>query len=270
MTAQHALWFAPFDELSDPRTIATLAAEAEDHGWHGLFLWDHLRWREPVAAVADPWITLAAVATATEQLRFGPMVSAIARRRPAKLARETATLDVLSDGRLTLGVGLGSDRFGEEFSRTGEELDEPTRAAMLDESLEVLTAAWTGETVEHRGIHYRVDGIRFLPRPVQRPGIPIWAAGFPGKAKPMQRAARLDGFFPVNLESVEQFAAAVESVESFRTDPNRPFDYAVEVAPGADVSSYVDAGATWCMVAFDPGTTTVDRVRGVLRDGPNR
>jgi alkanesulfonate monooxygenase SsuD/methylene tetrahydromethanopterin reductase-like flavin-dependent oxidoreductase (luciferase family) len=80
-----------------------------------------LRYREPVVDVADPWITLAAMATATERIRLGPMVTPLARRRPVKVARETATLDRLSGGRLTLGVGLGNDRFASEYSITGEE-----------------------------------------------------------------------------------------------------------------------------------------------------
>jgi alkanesulfonate monooxygenase SsuD/methylene tetrahydromethanopterin reductase-like flavin-dependent oxidoreductase (luciferase family) len=95
-----------------------------------VFAWGHVRWREPVLAVADPWITLAAVAAATERVRLGPMVTPLARRRPVKVARETATLDLLSGGRLTLGAGLGSDQFGGEFAITGEELDQ--RAARPD------------------------------------------------------------------------------------------------------------------------------------------
>ena len=67
------------------------------------------------------------------------------------------------------------DRFGSEFSITGEELDEGRRGAMLDESLDILTAAWTGQPVHHHGEHYTVDGMRFLPRPVQQPGVPVWA-----------------------------------------------------------------------------------------------
>jgi alkanesulfonate monooxygenase SsuD/methylene tetrahydromethanopterin reductase-like flavin-dependent oxidoreductase (luciferase family) len=120
-------------------------------------------------------ITLAAIAAATEQLRLGPMVTPLARRRPAKVARETATLDWLSGGRLTLGVGLGSDRFGSELSKTGEQLDDRLRGQMLDESLEILTAAWSGAPVHHRGRHYTIEGVQFL----QRPGVPVWAAGFP-------------------------------------------------------------------------------------------
>ena len=109
-----------------------------------MFVWDHLRWREPVVNVADPWNTLTAIAIATERVRIGPMVTPLARRRPVKVARETATLDRLSGGRLTLGVGLGNDQAGRELSITGEEIDDRRRARMLDESLHILTVAWSG------------------------------------------------------------------------------------------------------------------------------
>src|SRR6266508_244636 len=141
----HSGLFLPlFDELADPAIVARLSAEAEEAGWHGVFVWDHVRWREPVVDVADAWITLAAIATSTRRIRLGPMVTPLARRRPVKVARETATLDRLSGGRLTLGVGLGSDRFGSEFSITGEELDERRRGRMLDESLEILGGSLVG------------------------------------------------------------------------------------------------------------------------------
>jgi len=135
-------------------------------------LWDHLRWRAPVLQVADAWITLAAIAAASQAIRLGPMVTPLARRRPVKAARETATLDRLSGGRLTLGVGLGSDRSGKELSSTAEELDDRRRAGMLDEALEIPTAAWSGEPVDHRREHDLVDGMRLLPRPARgsRPG----------------------------------------------------------------------------------------------------
>jgi alkanesulfonate monooxygenase SsuD/methylene tetrahydromethanopterin reductase-like flavin-dependent oxidoreductase (luciferase family) len=174
-----ALWLPLFDALADPTVVVRLAAEAEEAGWHGFFVWDHLRWAEPVQQAADPWITLAAVAGATERVRLGPLVTPLARRRPAKVARETATLDRLSGGRLTLGVGLGKDRFGGELSMTGEQLDDRVRAQMLDEALGILTAAWSGEPVHHRGDHYTVAGMRFLPRPVQRPGCRCGSRGSP-------------------------------------------------------------------------------------------
>jgi alkanesulfonate monooxygenase SsuD/methylene tetrahydromethanopterin reductase-like flavin-dependent oxidoreductase (luciferase family) len=168
------LFLPLFDELANPALVADLAAEAEEAGWHGVFVWDHVRWREPVVDVADPWITLTAIATATERVRIGPMVTPLARRRPVKVARETATLDRLSGGRLTLGVGLGNDHAGRELSITGEETDDRRRVRMLDESLQILTAAWSGQPVHHRGEHYTVDGMQFLPRPLQQPAVPVW------------------------------------------------------------------------------------------------
>ena len=263
----HALWLPLFDELAEPRQVVDLAASAEAQGWDGFFVWDHIRWHEPVRATADPWIVLAAIASATEAIRLGPMVTPVARRRPAKLARETATLDHLSGGRLIMGVGLGSDRFGGEFSRFGEEERDVVRAAMTDESLEILHAAWRGEAVRHRGAHYAVDDVTFLPRPVQRPSVPVWIAGFPGKPKPMRRAAAHDGYFPVNLDNVDQLAEAVELVHRYRGPNAASFDVAVEIEPGADPAPYQAAGATWCLTGFGPGATT-DRVRGVLRAGP--
>ncbi|WP_371664601.1 LLM class flavin-dependent oxidoreductase [Streptomyces sp. NBC_00280] len=263
-----ALWLPLFDELADPTAVARLAAEAEETGWHGVFVWDHLRWRAPVQQVADPWITLAAIATATECLRFGPMVTPLARRRPAKVARETATLDLLGGGRLTLGVGLGSDRFACELSATGEELDDRQRGRLLDESLEILTAAWSGRPVHHHSRHYTVDGISFLPRPVQRPGVPVWAAGLPGNVRPLRRAARHDGFVPVNLGHPDQLADIVTTVTGLRRPNTTPYDIAVPLPPGADPAPYAKAGATWWLAEFAPETVTLDQVRGVLRDGP--
>ncbi|MFD3378307.1 MULTISPECIES: LLM class flavin-dependent oxidoreductase [unclassified Streptomyces] len=262
-----ALWLPLFEDLADPREVARLAADAEEAEWDGCFVWDQLCWRAPVRQVADPWIVLAAVATATRRLRLGPMVSTPARRRPAKLARETATLDRLSEGRLTLGVGLGSDRFAGELSRTGEELDDRRRGQMLDESLAILAAAWSGEPVHHRGEHYTVDGIAFLPRPVQRPGVPVWAAGFPGNAKPIRRAARLDGFFPANLEHPDQLAEVVDTLTELRDGEMDSYDIAVGLPLGVDPEPYARAGATWWLPEFEPGVR-LDTVRGVLREGP--
>jgi alkanesulfonate monooxygenase SsuD/methylene tetrahydromethanopterin reductase-like flavin-dependent oxidoreductase (luciferase family) len=264
----HPLAQRPVDELADPALVARLAADAGEAGWHGVFVWDHLRWRPPVRQVADPWITLAAIATATERLRLGPMVTPLARRRPAKVARETATLDRLSGGRLILGVGLGSDRFGSELSKTGEQLDDRLRGQMLDEALEILTAAWSGEPVHHRGVHYTVDGVQFLPRPLRQPGVPVWTAGFPGNVRPLRRAARYDGFFPVNLEHPDQLGEIVATIADLRQHSTAPYEIAVGLPPGADPAPYAKAGATWWMPEFPPESVSLDQVRGVLREGP--
>lgn len=265
-TVGSGLFLPPFEALADPVTVARLSAEAEEAGWTGVFVWDHLRWCEPISAIADPWITLAAMATATSRIRIGPMVTPLARRRPAKVAKETATLDLLSGGRLTFGVGLGSDAYGVEYTKTGEEVDDRKRAAMLDESLEVVTRAWTGEEVVHRGEHYTVDGVRFLPRPVQQPRIPIWVAGLIGNKRPRRRAARYDGYFPVFLETADQAAEAVADINAL--GPKDDFDFVVPLSPGTDPDPYIAAGATWWVVEFPWASTTVDLVRGVIREGP--
>ena len=199
------LFLPLFDQLADPALVARLAGEAEEVGWRGVFVWDHVRWREPVVEVADPWITLAAIATATAGVRLGPMVSRLARRRPVKVARETATLDRLSGGRLT---------FGSASAATSSEASTRLRARARRQAARADArriagdpgGRMVGEPVHHRGEHYTVDGMRFLPRPVQRPGVPVWVAGFYGKPRPLRRAARHQGFFPVNLEHPEQLA----------------------------------------------------------------
>jgi alkanesulfonate monooxygenase SsuD/methylene tetrahydromethanopterin reductase-like flavin-dependent oxidoreductase (luciferase family) len=196
------------------------------------------------------------------------MVTPLARRRPAKVARETATLDRLSGGRLVLGVGLGNDQSGSELSKTGEQLDDRTRAAMLDESLDILTAAWSGETVHHHGEHYTVAGIQFLPRPVHQPGVPVWVGAFPGSVRPLRRAARHDGLVPVNLDHPDQLAEMVAVIAELGGDTTAPYDVAVGLPLGTDPMPYAEAGATWWMPDLAPDTLSLDQVRGVIRDGP--
>ena len=263
---RHALYLPIFDELSDPVAVARLAAEAEAAGWDGVFVWDHLTYREPVTDVADPWIVLAAAATATERLRLGPMVTPLARRRPAKVARETVTLDHLSGGRFTLGVGLGGDR-SRELSGTGEQTDDRERAAMLDEALEVLAAAWTGDVVHHRGAHYVVDGMRFLPRPVQRPRIPIWVAVRGGNRRPLRRAARYEGLFPVEVHTPDLLAEVLASVAEQRGDLTG-YDVAIGGSPGTDPAPYRAAGATWWLTDVDWQRPKLADVTALTKAGP--
>lgn len=265
-----ALFLPIFDDLADPRVLVRMAVAAEGAGWDGVFLWDHIRLREPIRAATDPWIAMAAMAAATSRIRIGPMVTPLARRRPAKVARETASLDILSGGRLTLGVGIGSDEFGQEYSITGEDVDDQTRAEKLDESLLILEAAWSGEEVSHRGHHYTVDGMRFLPRPVQRPGVPVWVGGYRGKVKPLRRAARYQGYFPIGIDSPDQVAeAAAQLAELRRQSPvaEGPYDVVISLTPDQDAAPYAAAGATWCLTSFSE-SVTADRVWGVLREGP--
>ena len=132
-------------EFADPRQVAVLARRAEEAGWDGFFVWDHVVFPYgPGLEVADPWVLLTVVAMATERIRFGPLVTAVARRRPGTLARQTTSLDRLSGGRLVFGAGLGFT-LAAEFGTWGEPVQPRTVAQRLDEGLAVLAGLWSGE-----------------------------------------------------------------------------------------------------------------------------
>jgi len=184
--------------FGDPLLLVELAVAAEEHGWDGFFIWDHLLYRDPSWNVADPVVVIAAVAARTTRIRMGILVNALARRRAGKVARESVTLDRLSGGRLVVGAGLGS--LAEEFTAFGESAEARQRAARLDESLGLLDALWSGEPVTARGEYLTAVDVQMLPRPVQRPRIPIWCGGrWPNKA-PFRRAARWDGVMPTHAD----------------------------------------------------------------------
>jgi alkanesulfonate monooxygenase SsuD/methylene tetrahydromethanopterin reductase-like flavin-dependent oxidoreductase (luciferase family) len=248
MSAKRGIFVAPFDELADPRVLARLASEAEERGFEGFFVWDHVNYRPPTRAVADPWVALSAVATATERLLIGPLVTPLSRRRVQKVARETATLDLLSGGRSVFGVGLGSDNNG-ELEPFGEVVDPRERARLLDDGLERLVKFWDGE---------------FEPRPLQRPRIPVWvAARWPNK-RPLRRAARWDGLFPIDQDEPEQLAEMVAYVNEQREDDAGKFDIVVDRPPGTDPGPWEAAGATWCLVGFGP-TPSEKEVRAAIQ-----
>ena len=106
-TMQYGLYFPNFGMFGAPDVVVDLAVTAERAGWDGVFPWDHIQGGHWAGPVIDPWVAMGAAAAATERIRIGPMVTPVPRRRPAKLAREAVTLDHLSGGRLTLGVGIG-------------------------------------------------------------------------------------------------------------------------------------------------------------------
>ncbi len=263
---RHALYLAPFAELAEPAAMVEVARAAEAGGWDGVFLWDHvLRPPEEVAEIADVWITLAAMAAATERIRLGPMVTPASRRRIASLVRQTVTLDRLSGGRLTMGLGLGVDGGG-ELSRFGEVVDARTRAAILDESATVLAAAWAGEHVEHRGEHLTVDGVTFSPRPLQQPRIPLWFAARGQALRPVRRAARYDGLFLIEAQ-VADLERALDEVRSVRGGTLDGFDVAVSVSPIDEPALLEVPGVTWAMHSYAPVETLSD-VLADARAGP--
>jgi alkanesulfonate monooxygenase SsuD/methylene tetrahydromethanopterin reductase-like flavin-dependent oxidoreductase (luciferase family) len=246
---RHGLFIAPFDELADARLLAELAARAEAAGWDGFFLWDHIHYPEAVSGVADVWTALAAVAMRTERLALGPLVTPLARRRPWVLARQAATLDRLSGGRLVLGLGIGGDTNG-EMAEFGEPGDIRERAAMLDEGLELLDAIFSGTAIEHRGEHYAVSARPFLPRPAQA-RIPIWLGIRRPAGRPLARAATRDGVFPLQLQPGE-LPALRERLAALRPVGAAPCAVVAMDEAGADPRPWEEAGADWLLARFGP------------------
>jgi alkanesulfonate monooxygenase SsuD/methylene tetrahydromethanopterin reductase-like flavin-dependent oxidoreductase (luciferase family) len=268
---KHGLYVAPFGPLADAEALAGIAARAEDAGWDGLFVWDHVM-TEVGVDVADPWISLAAIAVATERLRLGPLVTPLPRRRPWDVARQAATLDRLSGGRAVLGVGLGGDG-RRELSAFGEERDPRARAALLDEALELVTALWTGEPVTHAGPGWTLERAQVLPTPVQAPRLPIWGACVWPNRAPLRRAARLDGVFPVSHRgpmSGGDVGALLAVVAEHRPADAGPFDVVLTMHERPDAGRLAElesAGATWWLQGFGD-RPALDDVNAAAAAGP--
>jgi alkanesulfonate monooxygenase SsuD/methylene tetrahydromethanopterin reductase-like flavin-dependent oxidoreductase (luciferase family) len=267
----------------DARTLAELAALAEAARWDGIFLEDYIvHWSGQNAPTYDPWVALTAMALRTERIRLGTTVTPLARRRPWKLARETVTLDHLSNGRLILGVGLGNGS-DLDFAQLGEETEDRRRAKMLDEAIDVLVGLWSGEPFSYHGEHFQVRDVTLLPPAVQIPRIPIWVGGGWPRKGPMRRAARCDGaiFFkvPEQADWMDMTPADVRALKAFveeQRSVNLPFDIAIGGrerredwdAERAFIQSIADAGATWWMEGLPPAELNLTRAwiqRGPLR-----
>jgi alkanesulfonate monooxygenase SsuD/methylene tetrahydromethanopterin reductase-like flavin-dependent oxidoreductase (luciferase family) len=269
-----------FEPYGEPATLVDLAVLAERSGWDGVFVWDHL-WFPGSPATADPWIALAAIASATSSVTLGPLVTPLARRRPWKLARETATLDRLSSGRLVLGVGLGVPRDYELF---GEPVDGRARGDATDEAIELLRAFWSERTVEHAGARFtvRAEGDEqpaFRPGPHGGRAIPLWAAARLGSPeRPFRRAAGLDGVAPVPASSdpasavtADQLAEVVERVARHRPSLDGFEVVAIASSAGGESpSAYERAGATWFVEDLHPRWGGLERAREIVAAGPPR
>jgi len=264
----------------DVRTIVELAYEAEAAGWDGVFYWDGI-YIESVGPMYDPWVVLAAMAMRTERVRIGAVLTPLARRRPWKLARETVTVDHLSNGRLILPVGLGALEDG-GFTKVGEATDRKIRAQLLDEGLAILTGLWSGKPFSFQGEHYHVEEMTFLPPPVQSPRIPIWVVGVWPRTKSMQRALRYDGLLPAKMNadgsSAEVTPGDIQAMKEYiaeHRDQSTPFDIVWEgETPGDDperaasiVQPWAEAGATWWMESRW-SSSKEDEVQTRIRQGP--
>jgi alkanesulfonate monooxygenase SsuD/methylene tetrahydromethanopterin reductase-like flavin-dependent oxidoreductase (luciferase family) len=277
-----------FGEFAAPEVFAEVARQAEAAGWDALLVWDHVVEQKDLRReIADPWILLTAAALATDRIRLGTAITPVARRRPAKLAREVTTLDRLTGGRMILGAGLGAP-ISDEYGTFGDTTDPRVLAERLDEGLHALDLLWSGEPVTYRGNQITIDDVTFLPTPVQRPRVPIWVGGFwPNKA-PMRRAARWDGAIPAmhGMEvarppEVSEVRELVEFLRGCRAEnglANRPFDVVIGGAcpagqAGRDlVGPLADLGITW-WEERTPWGDDLERAEPILRrieQGPPR
>lgn len=261
----------------DVMTLAQLAREAEAAGWDGFFIWDHLAWTPDGGEdLADTTVALTAIALATERVRFGALVTPLARRRPWKLAKEAVTLDHLSGGRLVLAVGLGAQGDILPFGEGGSPAE---LAARLDEGLDLLASLWSGQPVNHEGEYFRVQGTALRPAPLQRPRIPIWVAGFWPNRPPFRRAARWDGALPLTRGhlmkqlSPRELRLCRDYIGAHRAVSD-PFDLvafaATQPRTPETVAEYEEAGATWWVEAVDPLSESLAEFRARIRCGPIR
>jgi alkanesulfonate monooxygenase SsuD/methylene tetrahydromethanopterin reductase-like flavin-dependent oxidoreductase (luciferase family) len=252
----------------DPTELVQLAVIAEEAGWDGFFLWDHLQLdavsRPPMH---DPWVLLGAIAVRTSRVKLGTMVTPVARRRPWKLAKEIATLDHMSKGRVIIGVGLGVPA-DIEYGAFGESTQARTHAAMLDEALPLLDAFLRGEPVDHSGEHYQVTA-HLNPPAQQQPRPPIWVAATLPHTKPIARARRWDGIFPLDSQTGPPSAAALaQLVETL--DPPAGYDVVGRMTPEISPVDLDRAGATWAMDGPASLADPISNIRARIQDGPPR
>jgi len=267
---------ANFDYLADVRTQLEIALAAEAAGWDGFFIWDHVNF-PGMRPHADPWITLGVVASQTNRLMLGTAVTPIARRRPAKLAREILTLDSLANGRFIFGAGSGM--FEDEFDHLGDEGDLRVRAEMLDEGLELLQSLWTDADVAFKGRHYNVQTRGFgVPATGRR--IPIWIGATWPKQRPVSRAALYDGIIPILDPFSEPISPKqVRDLGAFISERRgnvEGFDIVIPQMGGngdpkgeiARMQDLARAGATWILDAAFPGIDSLDDLMARVRRGP--
>ena len=263
----------------DASLLVELALSAEQAGWEGFFVWDHIG-GGGVSPTIDPWLCLGAIASQTQTMSLGTMVTPLSRRRPWKVAREIVTLDHLSQGRAILGVGLG-DMVNKDFKAFGEAINPRVRAEMLDESLEIIAGLQSGNPFQFTGKHYQISEAMFKPAAVQVPRIPVWVAAHWPFKRPLQRAALWDGVLPRQWNAGPITPAVIREIDTYikmRRDADTPFDICKYgftegkdlVRERAMVQKFSAAGATWWIEEIFTSRGTLRQIEKRIAAGPPR
>lgn len=265
------------------RAIVRLASKAEDAGWDGVFYYDDV-YSGAKTELSAAWPILAAMAVTTRKIRIGSLLTAVGRRRPWELARESVTVDRLSNGRLILPTGLGAVGDG-AYTKAGMPAERKVRAEMLDEGLEILDGLWSGRRFRYNGRYNQLKAMTFVPRPVQTPRIPIWVVGAWGRPKSMRRALKYDGLIPVikrpDGSHEELTPGAIREIAKYVAENRKPkgnarkeYDIVKDgVTPKsrkeakAIVEPFAEAGATWWMESMW-GYKSLREVEARLGAGP--
>lgn len=274
---KHGLFLPAFDGLASVKRMSDLAVLAEESGWDGFFVWDHLRYTPPVRDIADPYVCLAVMAARTSRITLGPMVTPIIRRRPQVVARQAVTLDHLSQGRLVMGFGIGDDYPDGELACFGELTDAVDRGRAADEGISIFQGLVSGEKVNITGEFFRAEDVAFHPTAFRSSGIPIWTAGRWPNPAPIRRAARHQGMMVIQLTEPEhidelkaRLIAAGADLEHFDIALWGQRDENMAYRPDDRYAQWAAAGVTWFLTGPGPFNLDYDEVREYIASGPPR
>jgi alkanesulfonate monooxygenase SsuD/methylene tetrahydromethanopterin reductase-like flavin-dependent oxidoreductase (luciferase family) len=272
---KHGLFLPAFDGLADAAKMADLAVLAEEEGWDGFFVWDHIRYPGTVRDILDPYVCLALMAAQTSRIILGPMVTPLIRRRPQVLARQAVTLDRLSRGRLVMGFGIGDDYPGGELACFGELTDAIERGRALNEGLSIFQGLVSGEEVNITGEFFKAHEVAFHPTAFRAEGIPVWTAGRWPNAAPIRRAARHQGMMVIQMTEPEQMkdlkaqlVGAGADLEHFDIALWGQRDEKMVYREDERYAQWAQAGVTWFLTGPGPFNLVYDEVREYVAAGP--
>jgi alkanesulfonate monooxygenase SsuD/methylene tetrahydromethanopterin reductase-like flavin-dependent oxidoreductase (luciferase family) len=274
---KHALFMPPFDGLADVERMADLAVLAEETGWDGFFVWDHLRYGAPVRDILDPYTCLAVMAARTSRITLGPMVTPLIRRRPQVVARQAVTLDHLSKGRLVMGFGIGDDYPGGELACFGELTDVVERGRAFNEGLAIFRGLTSGEEVNITGEFLMAEDVAFQPAAYRPEGIPVWTACRWPNTAPLRRAASQQGVMVIHITEPEQIAELKTKLSEFGADLDHfdivhwgQRDEKMIYREDERYERWAQAGVTWFLTGPGPYNLVYDEVREYVAAGPPR